>query len=310
MIGYVTSTGSRKAIIYLKQEFIMLTYQIIQNRGSDLRQAIERNFSAIAAAKGQEFIFRGDSRKYDFNDVIGTDTILKNLQKGSRILDIGAGKGIFVDHACEMGMDAEGISAGDIQSVTDKVTTKNAELLDQYYPENSFDVIVSAVTFVHFVDPAGALILAYRALKPGGSLYIDLVKLYGLEEYYGIIVEYLKNHYQITADYTQDGIEGLIITKTKAELELPIAYSDNYRYCPSNELRIFIEHKEDAEIGGYSVGDYGDGDSSSNSTLPIYIQPLWQNNNDHYRALRDKAGKDEFSPLLSERHNTTCCKII
>ncbi|MGH9159229.1 MAG: class I SAM-dependent methyltransferase [Vicinamibacteraceae bacterium] len=95
-----------------------------------------------------------------------------------RVLEIGCGNGYEVWHAAEhLGADAYGIDVaqyGPWQSLaSERVHFECADMaVDNPYPENYFDRIMSFTVWEHVLHPYQMLAETYRVLKPGGLAWI------------------------------------------------------------------------------------------------------------------------------------------
>lgn len=85
----------------------------------------------------------------------------------SKILDIGAGNGAFVDQARAEGHDAYGAD------FTNHPYIYKGSFDQLHFPTEFFDVITLHDVFEHLIDPAKSLQEIRRILKPGGRLVID-----------------------------------------------------------------------------------------------------------------------------------------
>jgi ubiquinone/menaquinone biosynthesis C-methylase UbiE len=117
------------------------------------------------------------------------------------VCDIGAGDfsfGKVNDEKYQGKVVTYGISATDLRESKESKSPSshyikgNAEYLTSLVGENKFDFIFSGVTFVHFVDPLGSLIEAYKALKPGGTLFIDELPTQGCGDQTNRLLNYLE----------------------------------------------------------------------------------------------------------------------
>lgn len=95
-----------------------------------------------------------------------------------RILEIGCGKGYEVWHAAEhLGADAYGVDVtecGPWDALSgERVHFECADMtVDNPYPENFFDRIMSFTVWEHVLHPYRRLEETYRVLKPGGLAWI------------------------------------------------------------------------------------------------------------------------------------------
>ncbi|MCX5809256.1 MAG: class I SAM-dependent methyltransferase [Proteobacteria bacterium] len=99
------------------------------------------------------------------------------LPEGSKILDLGCGRGEFLRGFIRCGLDGYGVD----QSFIAKSICPEAEILQSNleneplpYDDNSFDVIFSKSVLEHFYYPERLVMEIYRIVKPGG-LVITMV---------------------------------------------------------------------------------------------------------------------------------------
>jgi SAM-dependent methyltransferase len=99
-----------------------------------------------------------------------------DLSLGSSILELGCGRGEFLNEFVELGMKGFGV---DISNYA-KNFCKNAEIKVSDitkerlpYPDNYFDIIYSKSFIEHFYYPDEVFNEAYRVLKPSG-IFINL----------------------------------------------------------------------------------------------------------------------------------------
>ena len=102
------------------------------------------------------------------------------------VLDYGCGHNIALrqlneNNLGQVPLEVTGMSAGDPRTEEEKQndSEKNILFIDQQnaafsLPDNSCDIIVSKMTFGHLANPLQVMKKLYRALRPGGELYIDL----------------------------------------------------------------------------------------------------------------------------------------
>ncbi len=102
---------------------------------------------------------------------------LRKYAPGNRFLDVGCSLGYTVAAAIEMGLDAHGI---DIDPVTVKMAQDSfgsdrfsAVTIDAFADAGrTFDLLYTAETIEHTLDPHGFMASASRLLNPGGLLYL------------------------------------------------------------------------------------------------------------------------------------------
>ena len=99
------------------------------------------------------------------------------LPKGSKLLDLGCGRGEFLRGFIRCGLNGYGVD----QSAIAKSICSEAEILQSDleneplpYNDNYFDVIYSKSVLEHFYYPEKLVMEIYRVLKPGG-LVITMV---------------------------------------------------------------------------------------------------------------------------------------
>ncbi len=96
-----------------------------------------------------------------------------DLKKDSKFLELGCGRGDFINEFSDLGLDAHGIDLSDLVSSTfPKIKFKCVDLLNDNlpYPDNYFDVIYSKSFIEHFYYPEKIFEESYRVLKPNGLI--------------------------------------------------------------------------------------------------------------------------------------------
>ena len=108
-------------------------------------------------------------RKTAANDV----RLIKKLVPKGRILDVGCNIGVFLDASAAGGFQAEGVELSDWArskaSVRHKVYGETLERLDF---ENQYDAITLWGVIEHLQAPHEVMHQAYRALVPGGYVFV------------------------------------------------------------------------------------------------------------------------------------------
>jgi 2-polyprenyl-3-methyl-5-hydroxy-6-metoxy-1,4-benzoquinol methylase len=99
---------------------------------------------------------------------------LAPFANGKKLLDIGAGSGILVEEARQMGFDAAGIEPS--RWLQDKARRRGLEVVLGIFPHpdlpGPFDVITLTDVIEHVSDPVGLLKAAGKALAPGGIIAV------------------------------------------------------------------------------------------------------------------------------------------
>ena len=96
-----------------------------------------------------------------------------DLKKNSKFLELGCGRGDFINEFSDLGLDVYGIDLSDLVSSTfPKVKFQCVDLLKENlpYPDNYFDVIYSKSFIEHFYYPEKIFEESYRVLKPNGLI--------------------------------------------------------------------------------------------------------------------------------------------
>jgi 2-polyprenyl-3-methyl-5-hydroxy-6-metoxy-1,4-benzoquinol methylase len=113
----------------------------------------------------------------------------------TRLLDVGCGDGGMLDRLRHRGWrDLHGVDV-DAQAVSQArargLLVKHGTLIDQHYPDGSFDVIAMSHVLEHVHDPVGLLKECRRVLRPGGRLLVATPnaqswghRLYGADWYH------------------------------------------------------------------------------------------------------------------------------
>lgn len=104
-------------------------------------------------------------------------TVLEHKQKG-RILDIGAGTGIFLSKFKELGWHVDGVEfskeAGDFSRSVFGVDLKVGDFLDHTYKANTFEVVTLNMSLEHLYEPTKTLHEVHKIMKKGGLLVITV----------------------------------------------------------------------------------------------------------------------------------------
>jgi SAM-dependent methyltransferase len=92
------------------------------------------------------------------------------------LLDVGAGAGALVEHACSEGLSARGIEPY-WPITSDRIQRGFAEALP--FPDGTFDAVTSISVLEHVDDPKRAIAEMARILRAGGRAFIAIPELSG-----------------------------------------------------------------------------------------------------------------------------------
>lgn len=95
-----------------------------------------------------------------------------------RLLDIGCGDGRFLAAMAAHGWQVEGIEMDGVAAVLARKRTGasvyNKSVEDLNFPEESFDMVSLLHVLEHVPDPRNVITVAFRLLRPGGTLFLAL----------------------------------------------------------------------------------------------------------------------------------------
>ncbi len=96
-----------------------------------------------------------------------------NLKSNAKFLELGCGRGDFLNEFKNLGLDSYGIDISDLTSKKfPEIKFKSIDLLNQDLPfsDNYFDIVYSKSFIEHFYYPEKIFQEAHRVLKPNGIL--------------------------------------------------------------------------------------------------------------------------------------------
>lgn len=101
--------------------------------------------------------------------------LLRSLPKkeNAKFLDVGCGKGIFLNYVKNNKMMPYGIDPF-IEKDIPPLNIKKISLLDAKFPNNYFDFITLNNVLEHIPNPLGIIIECKRILKKGGRIFINI----------------------------------------------------------------------------------------------------------------------------------------
>jgi SAM-dependent methyltransferase len=156
-------------------------------------------------------------------------SIIYDLKINSKILELGCGRGEFINEFTELGMSGYGIDVSDYA----KKYCKNTEIktIDITknpipYPENYFDIVFSKSFIEHFYYPEAIFKEAYRVLKPSG-IFINLTPEWKY------IYKSFYDDYTHRTPFTKKSLEDIYLIngfkniKVNSFKQLPILWSNN-----------------------------------------------------------------------------------
>lgn len=99
-------------------------------------------------------------------------------KQAGRLLDVGCADGLFLHLARQAGWQVQGVEMAE-ESVayarqTFQLDVFCGDLREAKFPDQYFDVVTFWHVLEHLHDPLGELQEAYRVLKPGGLLVVDV----------------------------------------------------------------------------------------------------------------------------------------
>ena len=152
-----------------------------------------------------------------------------NLQIESKILEMGCGRGEFLNEFTKLGMKGYGVDLSDFaNNYCDNADIKIADISKDPLPyaDNSFDIVFSKSFIEHFYYPEEIFKEAYRVLKPSGILI-------NMTPEWNYIYRSFYDDYTHRTPFTKKSLEdihyvvGFKDIKVQSFKQLPILWSNN-----------------------------------------------------------------------------------
>jgi 2-polyprenyl-3-methyl-5-hydroxy-6-metoxy-1,4-benzoquinol methylase len=101
---------------------------------------------------------------------------MRRFVERGKLLDIGAGTGMFLKAAQESGFDAEGLEISEDAAAFGRcqwnLNIRQGNLLETHFPDNHYDAVTLSHVFEHLHEPRRVAVQLHAMLKPGGVLVI------------------------------------------------------------------------------------------------------------------------------------------
>ena len=143
-------------------------------------QATHYRFYHPYSLVGQERLY-SELEKFEWtykNKKWEYDQAIKYIPKGSRVLDVGCGRGAFLKTAAQAGLDCYGIELNKsaVEFALSEGLRVSAELVGDHavrFPK-SYDAVCSFQVLEHIADVRNFITGCIRVLKPGGAFIVGV----------------------------------------------------------------------------------------------------------------------------------------
>ena len=132
--------------------------------------------------------------------------LFENFSENSKILEVGSGLGYFLDICEEAGIDCQGCDINEevVRICNEKKNRSRVGSLDEFYGNNSFDMIFAFNLIEHLPNPKLFITECNRVLKKGGLLLIETPVQESLPHIFArlgdILTNYKLNYYGINTN--------------------------------------------------------------------------------------------------------------
>ena len=116
-----------------------------------------------------------NSSFYSIYLAIDGDISFHSVKGSGRLLDIGCNEGRGLSIYQRNGFDAEGLELNEVaaKEARAKGFTVYTEAVENFQPEQPYDIVVLSNVLEHSLDPKNMLFHVHRILKPGGQVWIS-----------------------------------------------------------------------------------------------------------------------------------------
>jgi len=136
------------------------------------RASGRRDYWDPAAGSLEDTSYWTEAKKRYFDSTLA---LLAKESAGRRLLDVGGGVAFFAERALQRGWDAYSLDSSDTVTrlAGERVGEKRAWISFDEDASHSFDVVTLWCVVAHTTEPGELLLLARKALRPGGQIWVS-----------------------------------------------------------------------------------------------------------------------------------------